>query len=503
MSASQEKKNRSTLRSEGTDKKAKAAEEKAVKDKKFRRNAIIIAVIAVVVIAAAIVINSNLFYTGFTAVTIGDTKYNAAEVSCYYRLAYSSIYNSLNETYGDLASYILSTDTPLDEQQYSADQTWADYIYEQTLDNMQQVTVLCKEAEKNGFTLPEENAQSVENSVATLQYYATVNGYPTLDSFLATNYGGQGVTEKVYRKVCTQMALADAYATHIQDSYTYSDSQLEDYYSANADDLDYFSYYMYYFSTSNERYTIVESDEEKAAKAHEDAMTLLEDMDVEDFTARAAEFSGSELTLSVAQGSQLNSVYRDWMLDPSRAEGDMTVIDNEGGSYAVCFMARENNDYNMVNMRHVLFNAVADENGNVTDAALEEAEMKANDVLVQYLADPTEDNFAQLANDYSEDTGSNTTGGLYENVIKHQMVDSINDFLFNEGSQPGDTTVVYGGNGSYEGYHAVLYVSDGENLRQKMASSAMLESDYNSYLETLKAASPLTVGSGMKFATVK
>ena len=33
-----------------------------------------------------------------------------------------------------------------------------------------------------------------------------------------------------------------------------------------------------------------------------------------------------------------------------------------------------------------------------------------------------EDSFAELANQYSDDAGSNTNGGLYEDVYKNQMV---------------------------------------------------------------------------------
>ena len=242
MSASQEKKNRTALRSEGGDKKANAAAEKATKDKKFRRNAIIFAVIAVIVIAAAIVINSNVLYTGTTAVQIGDTKFSPAEVSCYYRMAYSSIYNTLYSNYGDMAQYILNPNTPLDEQQYSDTQTWADYLYDQTLDNMKQVTILCDEAERNGFALPEEAAQSVESNIAQLQMYALSGGYPNLDSFLVTNYGGKGMSEALYRKVSTRMALADAYATYLQESYTYTDAELESHYNEHADEFDVISY---------------------------------------------------------------------------------------------------------------------------------------------------------------------------------------------------------------------------------------------------------------------
>jgi len=505
MSASQEKKNRSVLRSEGTDRKAKAAAEQAGKDRKFRRNAILFVVIAVVVIAAALFINSNVLYTGTTAVKIGDVRYSPAEVSCYYKMSYNALYNSLYSSYGELASYILNPNTPLKDQQYSETQSWADYLYEQTLDNMQQVTALCREAEKNGFALSEEEQQSVEASVSQMRAYALSGGYPDLDSFLVANYGGKGMSEKVFRKVSTQMALADAYAAHVQEGFTYTGAQLEDYYSANADDLDYFNYYLYFISSSNDRYADLADDAAKLAKAHEDAAELTAAADLEDFLARVREFSesDSDLTLTVVQGSGLSDDYSGWLRDSTLAEGDKTVIDTETGSYALWFVGREDNNYPMVNMRHVLFMGAKDEDGAYTAESLDEAELRARDVLVQYRSDPTEEHFASLANELSEDEGSNTNGGLYENVIRHQMVDGVNDFLFNEGSRPGDTAVVYGENEAYQGYHAVLYVSDGELVRTKLAENALIRNDYEAYISARLAECPVSVGSGMKLATVE
>ena len=52
--------------------------------------------------------------------------------------------------------------------------------------------------------------------------------------------------------------------------------------------------------------------------------------------------------------------------------------------------------------------------------------------------DATEDSFAALANEKSDD-GNGTTGGLYENVYPGQMVSSFNDWCFDESRQTGNT----------------------------------------------------------------
>ncbi len=80
----------------------------------------------------------------------------------------------------------------------------------------------------------------------------------------------------------------------------------------------------------------------------------------------------------------------------------------------------------------------------------------AQAILDAYLAgeELTEDAFAALANEKSEDPGSNTNGGLYENVYKGQMVEPFENWCFDESRQPGDTGLV---KTSY-GYHIMYFV---------------------------------------------
>ena len=46
---------------------------------------------------------------------------------------YKNAYSTMQEQYGDFMSYILDTNSPLDEQTYDADtgETWADFFTQQ------------------------------------------------------------------------------------------------------------------------------------------------------------------------------------------------------------------------------------------------------------------------------------------------------------------------------------------------------------------------------------
>lgn len=120
-------------------------------------------------------------------------------------------------------------------------------------------------------------------------------------------------------------------------------------------------------------------------------------------------------------------------------------------------------DPNMVNVRHILItpvadeNAETDENGNaiLTDQNWADAKAKAEEIYDMWLTgEATEDSFAELAGEYSEDPGSASNGGLYEEVYPGQMVDTFNDWCFDASRQVGDSGIVE----TTYGYH-IMYFS--------------------------------------------
>lgn len=502
MSASQKKKIRAQMRSEGKDTKAALAAEQAKKAKKSRRNAIIIFVIVVIVVAAALVFNSNLFYTGLTAVQIGDTSYSAAEVSCYYQMALNTKYNEYYSMYGDAASYFLDLSKPLNEQEYAEGQTWADYITEVTYDNLRQVTALYNEAVKNGYTLTEEDQAAIDSSISSMEMTALTYGYQTLDAFLAANYGGKGVDTELYRDIATKTTLAYSYATQVSEGFTYTDDQLKAYYAEHANDLDEIIYEYYFIGSSNEKFADLADNDAKIAAAHDAIAEIAKASSKEEFDAAIKAFGGEDAAPATdyGLGENMTESFKSWLVDESRVEGDITAIDSVSGSFAVRFVERCKNDYNMVNMRHILVQAEAGEDGSYSDEALAAAEAEANEIFAEWKKNPTEENFAALANEKTDDTGSDTTGGLYENVAHHNMVEGINDFLFNSNAKPGDATVVYGSNGGYAGYHVVYYVSDSGIYADLLAENRMRNADYESFVSALEETYTVSDGAGLKFA---
>lgn len=610
--------NEKNARAEKQARRQQQMDEQARSSRSFKRKAILVVVVVAVLLAASLVINSNLLQRTLPAVKIGSTSYTAAETDVFYRSTYNSYYSNyssyIQSLFGsdtDVDSYVkmftgLDRSVALDQQMYNEEQTWADYMLELTQENMQQVTALCEDAQRSGYSLSQEALDDIEAEISSLETSAKQYGYSSLEQFLTMNYG-KGVTADVLRSVMQKMETASQYAAQVDEGRSYTDEQKEAYYAAHADELDNISYYSILLSSSNSAFApqteeetaetaeeapaaegtealtetaeaeapaaetlaptpVEENGETEAAPAEEpvaedaapaeepvveDAAPVEEPVaeaeaaapasssnlsadgvtvatgtelseeeeaarvaaaraaaerlswspDPESFVAACAEY-GSTPSLQTTAGENLPDALREWLVSPERWSGEMTSIETDSGAYAVCFIGRDNNDYPVRAMRHILVEIQADEDGVYTDEAVATAMEKIRDIQDQWNEDPTEEHFAQLAEEYSEDAGSNTNGGLYENIQKGSMVDSIDSFLFAEGRTVGDTTVVEGSNGSYRGWHLVYYVGEGQNARLALAETPLHESEQEAWLEDLISGYTVSTGSGLRYVKV-
>lgn len=500
MSSSIEKKER----------KQAAQAEQQKKSKRFKRRATISVIVIVIVLALSIFVDSTYLYTKTTAVQIGDTGYSAAEFDYFYRTAYASFYRQ----YQSYISYFIDSSKSLTKQKcsFSSDEnaTWADYFTESAISDMQRITALCDQAAAEGFELTDDGKTEIESSISDIEASAASSGYKNPDKYLGMTIG-KGMTLDLYRELVTKFYTARDYAQHQIDSYSYTDEELKTYYAENKDAFDIITYNAYLVGTSLDRYSDF-GDEAKVTAAHNDAETIASATTQEEFADKVLSmlddsakegYTGVDYTLNTYSGDYLAkyvSSYSEWLLNDDRVEGDTTIIDTDNGSYAVMFISRDDNNYATKNTRHILINAEADENGEFTDEALQAAKDKAEEILAEWKADPTEDHFAELANEYSEDSGSNTDGGLYVNVSKNQFVTEYNDFLYNEDHKPGDTAIVYGTNGSYAGYHIVYFVGNGVNYAEYLADNGKRTDDYNQFESDLIASYPASTKFCFKFA---
>ena len=121
-----------------------------------------------------------------------------------------------------------------------------------------------------------------------------------------------------------------------------------------------------------------------------------------------------------------------------------------------------------------------------TDAAFAAAEQKAQELLAQWeKGDKSAASFGLLANEHSVDTGSNTNGGLYENIYPGQMVENFEVWCFEEGRFHGDTGLVE----SPYGYHIMFFVGDSDmTYRDYMISYDLRSQDLQEWHDELVAS---------------
>ena len=522
MSASTERKNRIAAREAGTDKKTLAAQEEEKKKAQSRRRWTWGTIGVVVLIVVILLLNSGLMYTMTTALTANTTKYTPAQVNYYYGRDYVNLVN----TYGDYIS-MLGIDTSLglsglkDQECPMMDGgTWRDYFRDSAKNDVQQIQALLDYAKENGISLTQEEIADVDAQFEGIEETATSLGYGNADKLYSMNYGS-GVTTKIVRQAALDGALAQKAYDSKQDSLTWSEDELEDYYQSLNGDKDLFTFDMYYVSAETVETTVTgedgtESTEMTAddtsraeAKSTADAIVAAykdgDDIDdlQERFEAAVLSQTGNLPTSrSGYSGSGLSSAYADWM-KADRKAGDVEVFadaeEDPAGYTVVMFLDREDNHYPTVNVRHILVKAEADEDGNYSDEAKEAAQKRAEEILAEYEAGPkTEESFAALAEEYSEDTGSNTNGGLYENVYRGQMVKEFEDFCFAE-HKPGDTGIVYGESGSYAGYHVMYYVGEGQLYSSYLAETELRSEAMTNWSAELNEACPVTEGFGFRF----
>ena len=132
-------------------------------------------------------------------------------------------------------------------------------------------------------------------------------------------------------------------------------------------------------------------------------------------------------------------------------------FEENAAEYAESGLTKETGKY--IDIRHILVmpeGGTTGEDGTTTysEEEWETARVEAQDILDQWLAgDATEEEFAELANSYSDDSDG-TDGGLYTDVYQGQMVEEFDAWCFDESRVVGD----YGLVKTQYGYH-VMYFS--------------------------------------------
>ena len=497
MSASREKNKRKEQIASG---ETPAAPEKKGMSKGLKWTIGIVCLVLVIAIVTFFsMLTSGYFAAHTTAATVDGHNLTPAEVNYFYREAYATLSNQ----YGDMMSYIIDSNTPLDEQYYDEENgvTWADTLLEQGLDNAARMYAIYDEAVANGASLSEDDQTSIDATIENLRTYAPAYGYSSLNAYLTAQYG-TGCNEKNFRAFLEMETLANNYSQEVYDKPVYTDEELEADYAADPNKYDTVDYRV--FAVTDGLFD--EEDETKLAElkktAADEMLAAAEEGDEAFIQAaydHAAEdskesYEDDSYTLRTDVSHTEDSELSDWLFESDRQAGDATCVETSGTYYIAIFEGRDTHDYQLPNVRHILI--------SVSDATDEEAmataKATAEDLLAQYEAgEHTEEAFAAIG-DAAYADGTAAESARYEDITPGQMVEAFENWCFDKSRQIGDTGIV---ESSY-GYHVMYFSGFGSNYKLKLVADAMRGNAYTEWLTSVTdGASYETNAFGMRFVT--
>ena len=476
MSASREKKKRQEQ--VGTE-AVSAPETKKGMSKTAKK--VLYTVVAIVLVAAIVflgMVSSGFFTTHTTAGIANGHKLTPAMLNFHYASAYQEM--------SQLLSYMTDPEKPLSEQEYMTEdfETWHDYLVDFALNSAASTYAIYDEAVANGYTLSENAQASLESEAQMLELYAGMSGFSSADAYVAATYGA-GCDVDSYLEFATISYTAQEYATHVYSELDYDQAAMDAYYAENPGNFDSVTYYQF-------NLTAEPAEGEEAVS--EDALAALE----ETAKAMAEESKGNEdkflelclqntpaenqegydaastLREDVAENDLAEAVQA-WLADDARQNGDTTYVSNgTNGFHVLFFVEQADHSFQLPNVRHILI-SVED---STDEAAMAEAKAEAEALLAEFKAGAaTEEAFAALATEKSEDTGSAANGGLYENVAPGSMVENFDAWCFDETRQPGDTGIVE----SDYGYHVMFFSGYGETYHNYLVKTEMVNNAYNEW----------------------
>ena len=365
----------------------------------------------------------------------------------------------------------------------------------------------------------------MENAVQQQVLYAKLSGYPSTEKYLKAIYGN-GATEEGYRSYVEKSVLADSFYSAHNDSLTYTDAALREAEKDAYNTYSAFTFHSYYLpvnsfltgGTTDADGKTTYSDEEQmiAEKAALAAAKSLVDDNIDSPEALDEAIAALEINKDTTAASTLNTDlryssvninYQEWVSDTSRKTGDKAYFASTGtaddgseeiyGYYVVYYLGTNDNTFALRNVRHILAKfegGTANETGATVYSDEEKAAAKAEaeELLNQWKSgEATEDSFAQLAAEKTDDTASAENGGLYEDVYPGQMVSAFESWCYDSARKSGDTGIVE----TEYGYHVMYFVGDSDlTYRDYQITAQLRQNDMNAWYSELLASNTATDG---------
>ena len=502
-------------------------------------NKVISIVLCAVIVLGVVAFSLNYYGALQRVIKIGgvgsDQSVTIAEYEYYYMRAYNQVrYQAQYYQYYYQTSngYDLSL-TPEEQTQTTKDAdgneiTWAEKLHEDTLEIIQLHKAYYNEALKMGLKLTKADEAFIDKQIEDLRDEAKSAGSNSsssnsenkvtysLNAYLRKVYGGS-INERFLRKQLKIQVLAQKYLTErtneIAKDYDQKDIDAE--YKKDTTAYDFVTFRAYTFKTTE--LTKEENETDDALKARQAKANAEVKKNANDFynavtndatfTAKAKELNkdtadynvDKETKYSMLKSTAQSTFSEDaakWLFDSSTKVGSKKLFsDEENGKYIVVLALSKPHQEQTVTARHILFQTKDQNSGNdLSEEEIAKKKTQAEDVLKKFNeGDKTEDSFAALANEYNEDTGSSSNGGLYEHIYPGQMVTEFNDWVFDANRKAGDVELVE----TDYGYHIIYFVAkDGKDYYDSAIRSSKANEDIETETKALQEGKDYVVGLG-------
>ncbi|MCD7788381.1 MAG: peptidyl-prolyl cis-trans isomerase [Firmicutes bacterium] len=503
----------------GKAKRVKAQREEAqrrideAKDAKRRaRRETLVMVVAVIVVLA--VVAGVVFGTVFAYKTVRSTgNYLRNKVAVYSEhfevnnamLAYIMYdnFDSSVSTYYYYYYYYYGFDytSALKTQYYDEDSgtTWYDYFLDAAISIAESYLVLCEAAYAEGVELEETDYLAIERCIQQIEYAASSVDYEIQD-YLDELYG-VGVQEDDIRDALELYYLALKYDYIIADEAKATDEEIEEYYTENESDYIFVSYKTYTFEASYDDDADDDAIAEAQTEASEAANALAAATTSDEFDELLTEYLESletdedDITDALEDAfvedetEDEDEDYSVWLFDEERELYETTVIAEDDDTYTVYMITSlaSRQEYTTKTVRHILFSTSYYEDD---DACLAAAEA----VLELFKSgDMTEDAFALLVAEYSDDSGSSAHGGIYDDILKGVFVDEFEDWAYDEDREYGDVEIIE----SDYGYHIMFFVGDGMTAWMSDINDTLVEEEVEEVIDELSEVYTVTSDSSI------
>ncbi len=406
-----------------------------------------------------------------TVCTIGGRAISRVEFDYNYNMVKNAYVNN----YSSVLSYYGMDVSQIESEMYDDTLTFKQYFQKEAVNRIKETIALNAEMAKEGYTA--DITEQYENYAQTMRD-AAKEAEMSLGAYYKASLG-EFATEKRIEKLVKETLLVAEFSDYKQSGFEPTDDQIDARYSEDADDYDVFDYKMVRIDAELPTEPTDLADE--GAAVAEDGTYTPSEAETEQAMSEAKELADKAETTIFEDGelheaekaSVVNYLIRNWMVDPSRKEGDSTVVESEvtNSYYVVGFIGRYQDETPTLSLRIISTN---EDNGA--------------QILSEYAAaGSTEEAFISLYDTYAED--QNADGGLYEGITGSALPGDLSVWANDASRVTGDTTSYFDADASIT--YVAYYVGEGKPSWYYTIKNILMSEGMDSYLAGV--TDPLTV----------